>query len=570
MTRRRWRVAGGALILAALGLATVGGAAGAEQIGGLGACAAPAVAPRVLKASELGDTFSVGASAVGQTGVFFLTRVNPSRTFVVKFERAIDDGVALARALLQAAGLRHDRLLGESIRPSELADIAAKIDAAAAVGRIDAADPAQQAAVRTKAQALKAGVGGYAHLLITEYVQSAHGQSDLNDAMRVQPWPQAPANASPLEPLPSLPANEALREVEGVIAGLRALARPENQRFLGALYVLDAYLGNADRITRGKLNLGNLMLTEDGNGDYCLVAIDNEAYAPDPEYANHAVVAKDLAENVQAAANGQIEKRSNTLDKASYFRGIVDLTNDYFERGKDYAGPRDALLVGAMTLPAGLHNCWEGVTSWRRGDDDIMDPALAALLRLAFQTSSEAILSDLRAYRTDVFSMGPAIAAAAAAVPQVKPGRPVNSALASAADLARNCMTSAAFQVLDSESALFGKSGDIAIDWGVFERNVLRGARAAVAWLTQGKAPAPRDLVKAKPKTTHNAVSREGLALRLDYLKALVERRKNPSGPPLDQVGESLMDGSQPYTKMMSLKNKAFKYDAATGRWSAN
>jgi hypothetical protein len=221
----------------------------------------------------------VWASSSGTTGVYFLEKKKTvkgelkTETYVVKFEPKLDAGVTVSRRFLQTYKVPHDRLLVEYTDATNIRSLFDGIADVRRARRIDADKAAKfDARFAALAELFKSKDTAPQKVIVTQFLPSLAGASSFGDAL-------SPDNDARMQTL----AGKAAAQMRFMKA-LDALNMPHNQKLLGYLFMMDAFLGNGDRLLGPDKNLANIFMAAGDDGTPCLVAIDNEAHAPAGAY----------------------------------------------------------------------------------------------------------------------------------------------------------------------------------------------------------------------------------------------------------------------------------------------
>jgi hypothetical protein len=231
-------------------------------------CAAAAPVGGLIDLSTAFDgAITVKASADGQTGVFFVGW--RGETYVVKFEASDNQGVSVSRDVMREFAVPHDALTGQSRDPAVIRATFDKIAAAAppAAAATDFDRRLRALRERFDLPALQPRT-----VIVTKFLTAFNGMPHLSAGLRMDPRYQHLNQAAQLT---------AIRHFAGAVDGL---SKPHNQGLLGYLYIIDAFLGNQDRMMQARPNLGNVFVAAGAAGTPCFVAIDNEGFAPSQAY----------------------------------------------------------------------------------------------------------------------------------------------------------------------------------------------------------------------------------------------------------------------------------------------
>ncbi|MCA0920125.1 hypothetical protein [Pseudooceanicola nanhaiensis] len=502
-------------IVAAVGLC-VASPAGAEE--GrlselLGECAADKTSPGLLTVNDIPLLgFRVGHSSNGRDGVFFL-RVDtaPHATYTVKFMEGLDPGVAVARKLLTLAQIPHDRLRAVSTDAVAVQTIAQRLRVAAKQRRymLPQTSPEDQEKRRQEID-LKLdevlGAPAFKTLLITDLVPAAQGLGDLQRLLAVEQ---------------DTPTDDKVLEHAGFVLALKALSMEENQRMLGALFVLDVFLGNPDRLVPGHLNLGNLMVTEPKPGIYCLSAIDNDAYAPDPEYVAIETYLPDKILTM-ASMDPASKVRVGPVPQSEYYRYLLEAGQGYIlPYVYEFTGPVTAFDPARHAGAVEYVPCYNPAKAAAR-PFGLMPRELAAEFRASIEEVMSDSLAELRS-RQKMEDEGMNRCSLDFLISIPHKSIPLK------------------IEVPDDLAGFH----DIKLNWEAFERNMLEGADAAVEWLMSFNRK-PKKMLNAlfedAPRTLFNPVSEMGLLLRYYHIEERLKVSNTDQSFDADLVRKRVMD----------------------------
>jgi len=286
----------------------------------------------------------VWASRTGTTGVYFLEKKKTvkgelqTETYVVKFEAKLDAGVTVSRRFFKAYKVPHDRLLVEYTDATNIRSLFDGIGDTRRARRIDADKAAQfDSSFAKLAKLFESKDTAPQKVIVTQFLPSLAGASSLGDAL-------TPDN----DPKKQTPEHKAAAQMR-FMAALGALNMPHNQKMLGYLFMMDAFLGNSDRLLGPTKNLGNIFLAAGADETPCLVAIDNEAHAPSGAYLLTASYAEQLGQqDVDEDRPQKSPKLSMTA--TDYLTAVLGEYRDGIT-GKYSAGPLSAFsgqFLGAV------------------------------------------------------------------------------------------------------------------------------------------------------------------------------------------------------------------------------
>lgn len=215
----------------------------------------------------------VRASGDGTTGVFFLER--GQQTYVLKFEDELALGVTASHRFLAAMLVPHDTTLAEFMQPDIIRALYDEVNTAAVTSMAtltaDQQDRLKGRLDRLNKMFASSGTAPK-KVIITQFLKAKEGMSSLGAGLEL------PREINRLSP------EDLVTVVKQFRASVKALGNPHNQGLLGYLYVVDSFLGNEDRLVKPSANLANVFVAQGENDTACLVAIDNDAFAPTSSY----------------------------------------------------------------------------------------------------------------------------------------------------------------------------------------------------------------------------------------------------------------------------------------------